>query len=1210
LQLEVLEDRLSPAVLTVNTTADNTTDTSVLTLRDAITLANSAGDPTALGQSSMPAGWASQIDTTNPFGSSDTIQFDIPATDAGHVYYQDDSGSGQKNGTVNPSNVVHTTAADDNTIADIDPDWPHSWWSITPIPPLPSITDAVDLNGYSQLGASRNTLTIGDNAVLKIVLDGRHYGLSVYPLAIDGGSCTVRGFVIDNYTLSDAGLWLRGGGNNLVVGNFIGIDVSGSTAAGNVSGIAIQSTGNTIGGTSPCDRNIISGNDGDADILLQNDGNLIQGNYIGTDKNGTSALTFSTIGDTPGIWISGDHNTVGGTAPGTGNIIAVSSASGLLVGGAGNSIRGNSIFGNGGLGIDLNGSGVPIVNDLQGHVGPNNFQNYPTLNSATSSSTSTHVTGTFTEAVEPNATITLDFYANATPDPTKDSNGVSGYGRGQTYLGSRTVYTDNTGNVSFDADFAVGNLAGQWVSATATDQSGNTSEFSLDVQATSAPSQTFAQNLPSSLPQSSVPVSLNSMTIQADPTTIADVLNGLSSSNLGPTVTQVAVNVNLAPGKYSNLTVNIPTGLTLNIVGGPNVTIDPAQPAFTVAGGNVYVSNVTFTESGDAPTILVTGSSLALRNDIIQESTAFTNAAIAITGGTLDLGTSASPGNNIINVNGTGQFVQNTTANAISAVGDTFESDGTVLPAPLLSFTSLAASVNPSILNQSVTLTASVRPNGSSTTPTGSVDIFDTTTNTDLGSVILSGGSASLSTSALAVGNHVIRAGYSGDSNFLPSLAVLTQQVHYTFSGFLAPLNQGLAFAAGRTVPIKFQLTDYNKTFITSLSAVTALQVVYPDNSTHAISGLLYDSTANQFTANWSTKGLSAGSYTISLSLLDGITYTVTIQITASHASAGLTTDAAGGTGTAPGGLLGGDIDLYVDNTNGDLTADELARIQDGVTTVDAVTEPYGVAVREVSDPTLADVTLNMNTTSAVGGYADGVLGCTTDAGQITVITGWNFYSGSDASQIGAMQYDFETVVTHELGHALGLGHRTDSASVMYATLNANMVNRALTPADLNVPDSDTTGACGLHAAAVPAIAAGITNPVASAALSRSIGAAFLSTDAVRSLLFALTAAELPRGFVTASQPGTAPSAAACDSVFAAVEADGLSNPAFALPVAKGSPVYAAQSVREGDDALFEVPMFPNLGQNGQGCGADGSASDPADPSILYDAGAPSWLDG
>jgi hypothetical protein len=198
--------------------------------------------------------------------------------------------------------------------------------------------------------------------------------------------------------------------------------------------------------------------------------------------------------------------------------------------------------------------------------------------------------------------------------------------------------------------------------------------------------------------------------------------------------------------------------------------------------------------------------------------------------------------------------------------------------------------------------------------------------------------------------------------------------------------------------------------------------------------------------------------------LADGTVQTKTLQIVTKGGSNGLLVDGASATSTGVGGLLGGDIALYVDNSNGDLTADELARIQDAVTAVDAMTEPYGVAVQEVADPTLADVTLNMDTTTAVGGYADGVLGCTTDAGQITLIQGWNFYAGNDATQIGSAQYDFETVVTHELGHASGLGHSTESTSVMYASLDIGAIRRSLASTDFNVP-GNSDGADGLHAA-------------------------------------------------------------------------------------------------------------------------------------------------
>ena len=171
------------------------------------------------------------------------------------------------------------------------------------------------------------------------------------------------------------------------------------------------------------------------------------------------------------------------------------------------------------------------------------------------------------------------------------------------------------------------------------------------------------------------------------------------------------------------------------------------------------------------------------------------------------------------------------------------------------------------------------------------------------------------------------------------------------------------------------------------------------------------------------------------------------------------------GDNSGSGALLAGNVTLEVNDSNGLFTSDELNRINDAIAAINATVSPYGVTISEV-DSTYADtpnIIVDTGTTCASGGFADGVLGCTTDAGEITLIQGWNFYAGSDVTQIGSGQYDFQTVVTHELGHALGLGHRTDVTSVMFPTLNTGTANHVMVKADLQIPDTDP-GACGLHA--------------------------------------------------------------------------------------------------------------------------------------------------
>lgn len=192
---------------------------------------------------------------------------------------------------------------------------------------LPAITDQITINGHTQPGASANTLAVGNNAVLLIELNGSGTSSATGPTLNPGAAGSrIRGLVLNHFGVGiDVGV-----GSTTIAGNFIGTDASGTVIAGNnFQGIRLNGASNTtIGGTTPAARNLISGNNasaGNASIEILGPaatGNVVQGNYIGTNKNGTAVHPNSNAG----VSINGgvgaaSGNLIGGTAAGAGNVI-------------------------------------------------------------------------------------------------------------------------------------------------------------------------------------------------------------------------------------------------------------------------------------------------------------------------------------------------------------------------------------------------------------------------------------------------------------------------------------------------------------------------------------------------------------------------------------------------------------------------------------------------------------------------------------------------------------------------------------------------------------------------------------------------------------------------------------------------------------------------------------------------------------------------
>jgi len=393
-----------------------------------------------------------------------------------------------------------------------------------------------------------------------IQLDGSQTGANVTGLAISGGDSTVRGFVINGFANnSDIAAWFLG--NDIIEGNFLGTDPTGTMNVGSLNSMHISGiTGVTIGGTAPEARNLISANTGPAfafnsgafDNLLQgntfgldetgaiglgnsgNDllvlasstgntiggtsagaantigantaldyptvgiasgssGNLVQGNFIGVNADGVALYNSGiavTIVDAP-------DNTIGGATPGAGNVIAFN-GSGIDLRGAsstGNSFIANSIHSNDNLGIDLcavEDAGTGTCLDLENvtpndpedpDVGPNNLQNFPTLDLI--DRVAETVSGTLDSI--PSSIFDIELFVNNSCDP-------SGHGEGKTPIGSTQVTTDAGGIGAFSTGLPPSLAGGSFLTATATDAAGSTSEFSACLEVPPAADLRLAKN--------------------------------------------------------------------------------------------------------------------------------------------------------------------------------------------------------------------------------------------------------------------------------------------------------------------------------------------------------------------------------------------------------------------------------------------------------------------------------------------------------------------------------------------------------------------------------------------------------------------------------------------------------------------------------------------------------------------------------------------
>jgi len=230
-----------------------------------------------------------------------------------------------------------------------------------------------------QPGSARNQIvgnwigtTWGGTSILGNLQQGIRITAGQFNI-VGGGTPEARNIISGN---GQSGVAIEGATstNNVVLGNYIGLNNSGVTNIANGQyGVRVVSGArlNSVGGVNSGDGNVISGNaKSGVDLSSGAQGNAVQGNFIGLSASGINAVANGESGI---AMVAATNNLIGGNTPAVRNVISGNAQAGIFVSGLS---RSNRLEGNY-IGLDATGanavgnigSGVLITNAANTFVG-------------------------------------------------------------------------------------------------------------------------------------------------------------------------------------------------------------------------------------------------------------------------------------------------------------------------------------------------------------------------------------------------------------------------------------------------------------------------------------------------------------------------------------------------------------------------------------------------------------------------------------------------------------------------------------------------------------------------------------------------------------------------------------------------------------------------------------------------------------------------